>query len=58
MTFALSNFELQEGRQAHISIWAMSMLPAIRGKHITVTSLESTPEERMGKDTDIIKMEG
>lgn len=36
LTFALSNFELQEGRQAHTSVWSNVHVPwnAFHGKHV------------------------
>lgn len=53
LTFALSNFELQEGRQAHITVQSNVHVPwnAFHGKHfVTKRSLETMLERRMGKD--------
>jgi len=52
LTFALSNFALQGGRQAHISMGQRPRaLVCFDGNHFfTMTSLETTPEKGAGKD--------
>lgn len=57
LTFALSNFELWEGRQAHISVRGNVhvLCYTFHGKHFfTVISLETTPEQETRKDTLIL----
>lgn len=57
LTFALSNFELWEGRQAHISVRGNVhvLCYTFHGKHFfTMISLETTPEKETRKDTLIL----